>query len=66
LSRNPEGRDVTTSKARILDAFLVAAARTGDRRALGQLVERWNGKLLMHAWRLTGDGEMARDAVQAS
>jgi RNA polymerase sigma-70 factor (ECF subfamily) len=57
---------VTANKARILDAFLVAAARTGDRRALGQLVERWNGKLLMHAWRLTGDGETARDAVQAS
>ena len=29
------------------------------------LVERWQGKLLTHAWRLTGDVEAARDAVQA-
>jgi RNA polymerase sigma-70 factor (ECF subfamily) len=55
---------VTTSPARVLDEFLVAAARAGDRRAFGTLVERWNGKLTAHAWRLTGDPEMARDAAQ--
>ena len=55
---------MTTGPARILDEFLVAAARTGDRRAFGALVGRWNGKLTAHAWRLTGDPEMARDAAQ--
>lgn len=49
---------------RILDEFLVAAARTGDRRALELLVRRWQPKLIGHAWRLTGDLEMARDAAQ--
>ena len=29
------------------------------------LAERWNGKLVAHAWRLTGDREAARDAAQA-
>ena len=55
---------MTTSPARILDEFLVAAARAGDRRAFGALAGRWNGKLVAHAWRLTGDPEMARDAAQ--
>ena len=49
---------------RALDEYLVASARIGDRRAFGLLVRRWNGKLLAHAWRLLGDGEKARDAVQ--
>jgi RNA polymerase sigma-70 factor (ECF subfamily) len=55
---------VTTSAARILDEFLVAAARTGDRRAFRSLVDRWNGRLIAHAWRLTGDPQMAQDAAQ--
>lgn len=29
------------------------------------LAERWHGKLVSHAWRLTGDREAARDAAQA-
>ena len=52
------------SVARILDEYLVAAARAGDRRAFGALAARWHGKLVAHAWRLTGDPEMARDAAQ--
>jgi RNA polymerase sigma-70 factor (ECF subfamily) len=51
-------------KERILDAYLVASARLGDRNALGILVRRWNGKLLAHAWRLLRDREGAKDAVQ--
>lgn len=47
-----------------LDEYLVAAARAGDRKAFGSLVLRWNRKLIAHAWRLTGDPEMARDAAQ--
>lgn len=49
---------------RALDAYLVAAARAGDRRAEGDLVARFQPRLMGHAWRLTGDTEMARDAVQ--
>lgn len=50
--------------ARLLDEYLAAAARTGDRAALGRLAGRWQPKLLAHAWRLTGDAELARDIVQ--
>ena len=57
---------MVTSAARILDEYLVAAARTGDRRAFALLAERWHGKLVAHAWRLTGDPEMARDAAQGA
>jgi len=49
---------------RALDAFLAAAARTGDSRAFALLVRRWNPKLFAHAWRLLGDREAARDSVQ--
>lgn len=49
---------------RILDEYLVAAARAGDRKAFGQLAQRWNRKMILHAWRLTGEQELARDAVQ--
>jgi len=52
--------------ARILDDFLVAGARAGDRRAFELLARRWQGKLLGHAWRLLGDREAARDAVQSA
>ena len=51
--------------AQILDEYLVAAARTGDRKAFAMLAERWHGKLVGHAWRLTGNRDAARDAAQA-
>ena len=57
---------MVTSAARVLDEYLVAAARTGDRRAFGMLAGRWHGKLVAHAWRLTGEPEMARDAAQGA
>jgi RNA polymerase sigma-70 factor (ECF subfamily) len=50
--------------ARILDEFLLASARAGDRKAFELLARRWQRKLLAHAWRLLGDAEAARDAVQ--
>jgi RNA polymerase sigma-70 factor (ECF subfamily) len=53
-------------KERILDAYLVASARLGDRAAFVTLVRGWNGKLTAHAWRLLGDHEGAKDAVQES
>lgn len=50
---------------RVLDEYLVAAARTGDRKAFGLLAERWQPKLVAHAWRLTGNRDAALEAVQA-
>lgn len=49
---------------RTLDAFLAAAARTGQARAQDALARRWQPRLIAHAWRLTGDTELAREAVQ--
>jgi RNA polymerase sigma-70 factor (ECF subfamily) len=49
---------------RIFDEYLAAAARAGDRDAWQRLVERWQPRLLRHAWRLGGDPELARDRVQ--
>lgn len=46
------------------DAYLVVAAKAGERSAAELLVRRWQRKLLAHAWRLSGDTEAARDAVQ--
>ncbi|GJL92159.1 RNA polymerase sigma factor [Hyphococcus sp.] len=50
--------------ARIFDEYLAASARAGDRAAFSQLAERWQPKLLAHAFRLTGEREAARDVVQ--
>lgn len=58
------GRPVAKATARIFDEYLAASARAGDRAAFGLLAERWQLKLLAHAWRLLGDHEAARDAVQ--
>jgi RNA polymerase sigma-70 factor (ECF subfamily) len=55
---------VNRDSERIYDEFLVAAAVTGDRPALSRLVERWQPRLLRHAWRVLGDGERAKDMVQ--
>ena len=51
-------------KARILDEYLVASAKAGNRAAFEQLAERWQPKLLSHAYRLMGDREAALDIVQ--
>lgn len=50
---------------RIIDEYLVVSSRAGDRKAFEALARRWQKKLIAHAWRLTGDTETARDAVQA-
>jgi len=52
------------NRERIFDEYLASAARAGDRRAFARLAERWQPKLLAHAWRLSGDSELARDIVQ--
>ncbi|MGQ2991116.1 RNA polymerase sigma factor [Brevundimonas sp.] len=51
---------------RVLDEYLVVAAAAGDRRAFGDLARRWNRKLIAHAWRLTGDQEIALEAAQSA
>jgi RNA polymerase sigma factor (sigma-70 family) len=55
---------VNRDSERIYDEYLVTCAITGDRQALARLVERWQPRLLRHAWRVLGDIETARDAVQ--
>jgi RNA polymerase sigma-70 factor (ECF subfamily) len=59
---------LTTARttSRVLDAFLVASAKAGDRSAFEQLARRWHRKLVAHAWRLTGDGEAAVEAAQGA
>lgn len=52
------------NRERALDDYLVAAARLGDHRTFELLARRWNHKLLAHAWRLLGDTENAKEAVQ--
>ena len=54
----------TKDQERALSAYLVAAARTGDRAAMDRLVRLWSPRLLAHAGRLLGEREEARDAVQ--
>lgn len=49
---------------RALEAYLVASARLGDRRALSRLVELRGARLHAHAVRLMGEREAARDIVQ--
>lgn len=51
-------------RARIFDEYLAAAARAGDRDGFAKLAERWQPKLLAHAYRLIGEGEASRDVVQ--
>ena len=59
-----EALDVGMDQQRVLDGYLVASARLGDRKAFAVLALRWQKKLLVHAWRLLRDEEAARDAVQ--
>lgn len=51
-------------KSRILEDYLVASAKLGDRQAFARLVELRGPRLLSHATRLLGNREEARDAVQ--
>lgn len=52
------------NREKALEAYLVAAARTGDRRAMEGLVRLRGPRMLAHATRLIGDREAARDVVQ--
>jgi len=50
--------------SRVYDEYLVTCAKAGDSRAFSRLAENWQKRLLAHAYRLTGDPELARDVVQ--
>lgn len=52
--------------ARVLDEYLVASIKAGNRQAKELLARRWQRKLIAHAWRLVGDIEAAQDAAQAA
>ncbi|MEO1492634.1 MAG: sigma-70 family RNA polymerase sigma factor [Pseudomonadota bacterium] len=52
------------SKDRIVEEYLVASARLGDRAAASKLVALRGPRLLAHATRLIGNREDARDIVQ--
>lgn len=56
--------DMTQTQKRIVEEYLVACARLGDKAAQEQLVKRWQKQFLAHAYRLLGNVEQARDAVQ--
>ncbi len=55
---------VLVNVSRLLDEYLLASIRAGDRKAFELLARRWQKKLLVHSWRLLGDSDAARDAVQ--
>ena len=52
------------TKEQLLDEYLVASALVGDRKAIELLARRWQAKLVAHAWRLTGDVDLAREGAQ--
>ncbi len=54
------------TRAKALEAYLVAAAQSGDAKALAQLAKMVGPRLLAHASRLMGDAEVARDIVQSA
>ncbi|MEX3007982.1 RNA polymerase sigma factor [Hoeflea sp. TYP-13] len=49
---------------KIIESYLVASARLGNQAARAQLVARYQKRFLRHAYRLLGDTEQAKDAVQ--
>jgi len=55
----PRAKDI------LLDEFLTLSAQGGDPAAMDRLVRRWHPRLVAHAWRLTGDRDLAEDAVQS-
>ena len=59
--------DAKTTKRQatvLIDAYLVIAAKNGDRAAAESLAHRWRPRLLRTARRLLGDAALAEDVVQ--
>jgi len=48
----------------MIDAALIAAAQTGDRSAIDELLERYESRIYRFGLRMCGDEESARDVLQ--
>lgn len=48
----------------MLGEYLIASARTGDRAAFDRLARLWQPDLMRHAYRLTGERDVAQDVLQ--
>jgi RNA polymerase sigma-70 factor, ECF subfamily len=59
-----QDRSPRAELARLDDSGVVAAHLEGERRAFGELVERYQNRLLAFVYRTTGDRERAEDLVQ--
>jgi RNA polymerase sigma-70 factor (ECF subfamily) len=64
MSEDQHAPDRGDRDPRPTDEDLLAAAREGDRRAFGQLIERHGPALFRLAFRLVGDSAEAEDVVQ--
>ena len=51
-------------RERATDESLVLRCQEGDAAAFDELVGRWQERLWRHAWRLTGNRDVAWDAIQ--
>lgn len=51
-------------KKRVFEEYLVVSAQGGDRKAFERLAALWQPALMRHAWRLTGDHDLAADTLQ--
>ena len=58
------GTDVAQGASRIVEDYVVTCAQLGDRAAQEHLVARYQPRFLRHAFRLLGETEPAKDAVQ--
>ena len=48
----------------LIDEVLVMDAQDGDRHSMDELVQRWQKRLWLHAYRLTADPQAAWDVTQ--
>jgi len=67
FARAPEAADPTSVRGALKqldDSGVVAAFLDGEKRAFGELVERYQTRLLNFVYRTTGDRERAEDLVQ--
>ncbi|MEZ4415538.1 MAG: sigma-70 family RNA polymerase sigma factor [Gemmatimonadota bacterium] len=57
-------REARVERAQLSDSDVVRAFLAGDERAFGELVERYDQRLLNFVYRTVGDRERAQDLVQ--
>jgi RNA polymerase sigma-70 factor (ECF subfamily) len=67
FARAPKASELASARSvlkQLDDSGVVAAFLDGDKRAFGELVERYQTRLLNFVYRTTGDRERAEDLVQ--